>query len=345
MINTSEYRDRSLPWIFCGILLLHIILIGWGVMTNRWVVPKNSTEPRRLVVQTINLSPPPAKVAVIEEQVAVAPPTPSKEAAPIVREDQNKPEPKPEAKKAEQKPVPKQAPKVEPKKVESVPAKAKAPPKSKPPAAKAKPSPKPAPAKAPPKKAAQAPPPPKAVKPSAPVAAPVEDPKVVAAAKAERELAEKVAAEKQVEKARQQKLLVEAQERIAKIGRTSDKLTADKGGKAAAPAVPGALTTLNIDALPSNSGTPLTDRERGYRDELAGRLKLQLKLPEYGEVKIKLTLERSGRVVSVVVVSAESQANRKHIEKMLPGLVFPAFGANFGSDPQYTFVITLSNEL
>jgi colicin import membrane protein len=155
---------------------------------------------------------------------------------------------------------------------------------------------------------------------------------------------EKEAAQKQ-ERQRQQKLIAEAQESIAKIGAVRDTVTPGKGGSPSLTAVSSIPISLHIDAMPAVAGAPeLSFKEVAYRDELAGRLKLFLKLPEYGDVKVKLTLERSGKVVKVVVDSAESATNKKYIEKTLPTVSFPPFGSNFGSDAQYTFSITLSNE-
>lgn len=151
--------------------------------------------------------------------------------------------------------------------------------------------------------------------------------------------------EQKAAQARRQELLAQAQERIAKIGVSRDKLSPGKSPAMPVSAPPSAITTLHIDGLAGANAPVLSDREVRYRDELAGRLKLLLRLPEYGEVKIKLTLERSGKVAKVVVVSAESAINRKHIEKTLPSLTFPAFGINFTNAEQYTFVVTLSNEL
>ncbi len=109
-------------------------------------------------------------------------------------------------------------------------------------------------------------------------------------------------------------------------------------------AVPNAIMSLQIDDLPDHSGPKLNDQEMRYRDELVGRLKLQLRLPEVGDVKVKLTLERSGKVAKVVIVSAESAVNRKYLEKELPLITFQAFGS-FSSDAQYTFALTLSNDI
>lgn len=163
--------------------------------------------------------------------------------------------------------------------------------------------------------------------------------------KQEVETTKKKEAEQLAEQVRQQKLLADVQESIAKIGGNRDKVTPNKTGSRALAALPNAITSLQIDTLPAAKGGPsLSPREMTYRDELAGRLKLSLRLPEYGDVKVNVTLNREGKVVKLVIVNAESQANCKYIEKTLPGVSFPAFGNNFASAAEYTFSITLSNE-
>jgi len=72
---------------------------------------------------------------------------------------------------------------------------------------------------------------------------------------------------------------------------------------------------------------------------------LLLRLPDYGDVKVNLTLDRTGKVFKISVINAESVANRKYIEKALPEMSFPEFGTNFASAAEYTFAITLSNEI
>ena len=144
---------------------------------------------------------------------------------------------------------------------------------------------------------------------------------------------------------RRQTLLAQAQERIAKIPQGSDKLSTGKTPTQISQSEPRGVTSLQIDTLSEESGIRLGDHEVSYRDELANRLKLLLRLPEYGEVKVKLTIERSGKIAKVLIISSESSANRKYIEKTLPGLTFPQFGTRFGDVDQYTFSITLGNEL
>lgn len=171
-----------------------------------------------------------------------------------------------------------------------------------------------------------------------------EDLKKKQAEEAERQKLEAEAEKKKAELERQQKLLADAQEKMSKIGskRSPSNATATASSL---HSLPSAISDLHVEALPAAKGAPaLTSREATYRDELAGRLRLLLKLPEYGEVKISLTLNRSGGVDKVVILSAESSNNKKYIEKMLPTLQFPPFGNNFESLSQYTFNINLSNE-
>lgn len=128
---------------------------------------------------------------------------------------------------------------------------------------------------------------------------------------------------------KQKELLAKAQEKIAKIQSVKN--------------TPVKLPMPDLIAL--DAEPDLNDMVIGYRDELAGRLKLMLRLPEFGEVKIKLTLDKSGRVIKVIVISSESDLNRKYVENELPSLPLPAFGNNFNGMTEYTFPITLSNEI
>lgn len=132
---------------------------------------------------------------------------------------------------------------------------------------------------------------------------------------------------------KKKELLTKAQERIAKIQTTSDKISTGNDPK---------RSEKNFITLNEGGGG---ERENSYREEIASRLKLQLSLPEYGEVKIKLTLNRLGRVEKVTIVSSESSMNREFVEKMLPAMMFPAFGTNFEKAQTYTFTITLGNNL
>lgn len=162
----------------------------------------------------------------------------------------------------------------------------------------------------------------------------------------EKKSSEAIAASTKADKAKQQaakerqELLKQAQESINKLNKNIKNIEPSSAVIAASlPIKP--MGKLQAEA--ASSGNSSTE-EVGYVDELIGRLKILLKLPEYGNVKTMLTLNRSGDVVKVVVVSAESTTNKKYIEKTLPTLSFPAFGSNFSNEKQHTFQITLCND-
>ena len=94
---------------------------------------------------------------------------------------------------------------------------------------------------------------------------------------------------------------------------------------------PSQITTLTSQELIIDETEPMTAVQKSYYDELVSRLKLALKLPEYGDVKIKLTLSRQGKVTKVIITQAKSRKNREYIEKILVATSFPRFGDNFGS--------------
>lgn len=99
-----------------------------------------------------------------------------------------------------------------------------------------------------------------------------------------------------------------------------------------------------IESLRIDSPDIVCAEDKGYYGALAARLRAGLRLPELGEVRIRLTLNRAGRVVKVETLNAESEYNKQHVEKMLPKLQFPPFGKNFGNASQHTFTITLTND-
>lgn len=137
------------------------------------------------------------------------------------------------------------------------------------------------------------------------------------------------------------KLLASAEDSIAKIDKNRDKGKASTSKVGAV--IPGKIEALQIDAI-AIGGEVLTGTEATYRDELAMRLRRLMRLPEYGEVKLKLTLDRSGKVAKVAIISAQSALNRTYVESTLPTLKFTDFGKNFTGQNQFTFMINLTNE-
>lgn len=284
------------------------------------------------VVESVKL-PEPEPIAIAEPQPIVdevaPPPQPPEPIPQPVRE------PEPIAKKEEVKPAPVKKPIPIKKEVKKpAPAKKAAPiPKSKPkPPPKAKPQSKPKP-KSEPKPTPKKPQPAKKS-----VEQPKPKPKESAPAKP------KVDPQAEAAKAKKRDLLAKAQKSIAQIA-TSDTVASSSTTSAMSAAIPGRIDALQVETFPDSTEGALSPQEMSYYDELASRLKLLLRLPEFGEVKVKLTLERSGQFVKVSVVNALSQNNKKYVEKTLPTLKYPSFGNNFNGLAQYTFVIALSNEL
>jgi hypothetical protein len=100
-----------------------------------------------------------------------------------------------------------------------------------------------------------------------------------------------------------------------------------------APLLPQALTfseEANVEKLHHESPEVL----------LMGFLQGALHLPEVGEVKIQLTVEKDGTISKVVVVSAESQKNKLYLQEHLPLLRLPT-----PPDQKKTWTLTFYNEI
>lgn len=356
--------DETLPWVFLGVVALHG-LTAWFALTPSPTKPKSST-PQKVVVRTVQLQP---KLDTMDSgsSIPVAAEIP-KEIIPITAPQIEEPkqiamesppvEPKMEAPKEVVKEKTKAQPAPEPiKKVEAPkPETAKTPPKVSPKVQKPA-APVPAVKKEVPKTAVKkTPPPPPKPKPEvkkgptpAETAAKEADLKkqkeIEAKAKEaevarQKETAAKIAEAKIKQQAADEKL-ASSMKAFANLSQTRDKIDSSKVAKLDEAAIPRTLDSLQIEALPLGNNAPM---EISYRDELAYRLKRALKMPDHGQVKVKLTLERSGKVASVKVESSESPKNKQYVEKTLPTLIFPPFGDRFEGVSQYTFMITLNNE-
>lgn len=165
---------------------------------------------------------------------------------------------------------------------------------------------------------------------------------------AEKKRQQELAAAQEAARKREQALLNKAKENLAKMGETRDKInTSPSSLSLETTTLPKELGSLQVDALPigeMGSTGEWGTREISYSDEVASRLKLALRLPDYGAVKIELTLDRNGKVVKVATVQSESKKNKAYVESKVPTLLFPSFGQRFQGKSQNTFVITLQND-
>jgi outer membrane biosynthesis protein TonB len=123
-------------------------------------------------------------------------------------------------------------------------------------------------------------------------------------------------------------LLQELQESIAKIDQKRDKIVNGKK-----------LDTPKSPKFDSGS-RDVEVKDESFHESLIAHLHEALNLPEYGEVKIQLTLNPDGSVAKVAVLKSESEKNRGYLEKSLPHLQFPPLRGS-----QQTFTLTFCNEI
>lgn len=130
---------------------------------------------------------------------------------------------------------------------------------------------------------------------------------------------------------KRKELIAKAQESIAKITLPNGNITPHS-------------TSLAVPELKAVKPQELSADEANYQDELASRLKMLLRLPEEGIVKIQLTIDRKGKFIKMAMISSSSKANAAYVELEIPKLSFPSFGLQFKSHEQYTFPITLKSQ-
>lgn len=84
--------------------------------------------------------------------------------------------------------------------------------------------------------------------------------------------------------------------------------------------------------------------DSNYKEDLAQQMQLMMRLPEYGTVRVSLTLTSVGKVKQVDVLSAASEKNRLYVLQSLPELSFSPFGKYFAGEREHVFCLTLNNE-
>jgi hypothetical protein len=80
-----------------------------------------------------------------------------------------------------------------------------------------------------------------------------------------------------------------------------------------------------------------------YGEFLIGYLQTALDLPEYGEVRARLEIDRFGRLIDCEILEAKSHKNADFLKNQLPQLTFPCLN-DFGIvDATQQFTITFRN--
>lgn len=62
-----------------------------------------------------------------------------------------------------------------------------------------------------------------------------------------------------------------------------------------------------------------------YEERIASIMQHALKLPNYGEVKVTITLHCSGKVTDITVLCSQNNENKSYLLESIPTLSFPPF--------------------
>lgn len=88
---------------------------------------------------------------------------------------------------------------------------------------------------------------------------------------------------------------------------------------------------------------PESSADPTYGDFLIAYLQNALDLPEYGEVRAKVEIDRFGRLIDCEILEAKNVKNAEFLKNQLPNLTFPCLN-DFGIlDTTQTFTITFLN--
>ncbi|MBM3208611.1 MAG: hypothetical protein FJZ57_08475 [Chlamydiae bacterium] len=135
-------------------------------------------------------------------------------------------------------------------------------------------------------------------------------------------------------------LLNELEKKIANLDSVKDH-----SSKKTHITVPDRIDPSTITKYSSSDSFDFMDSTESYAEYLAIFLKQELKLPDFGEVKVEITLNKDGTVEKCLVLNSESIKNRKYLEERLPKLTFPNFKTNKTSKEKQHFVLTFCNEM
>lgn len=100
--------------------------------------------------------------------------------------------------------------------------------------------------------------------------------------------------------------------------------------------IPKPISFLSIEN--SNLSHTQSLEQMNYSSLLVQFLEDRLILPEKGEVKLQLSLNKEGKVVSIDILKAESVKNREYLKNTLPQLSFPCFNTSV-SEMQCSYTI------
>lgn len=127
-----------------------------------------------------------------------------------------------------------------------------------------------------------------------------------------------------------------------KTKRSGKKRPPLKKGKKIAPLPP--TTQVIAPPKPLQKLQVNKEMEEKYASQIIQKMQQSLSLPEYGEVKLSLTVHKSGEVRGIEILTSQSDANREYLETHLKTLAFPKLEGGLRSET-HTFLISFCNAL
>lgn len=129
-------------------------------------------------------------------------------------------------------------------------------------------------------------------------------------------------------------ILKQLEESIAKIEQKDDKQCKSS-----------TIVTASLSSKVAVASAQEEPALSSYTASLVKELTQSLQLPEYGEVKIKIIVSPAGRIIELLVLQAESKANKLYLEKCLPNIVLPKYNEKVTLNNEQTFTLTFCNAL
>ncbi len=137
-------------------------------------------------------------------------------------------------------------------------------------------------------------------------------------------------------------LAKELEESIAKIDEKRDNFSSKARSANANKAPPAPMTRLSsLDSMPLVA-TASSDE---IRELLVQELREVLHLPDFGEVKVRLSFRVDGSIAEVKVLKADSKKNKEYLERELPRHGFPFIADLRLTEKERSFVISFCNEI
>lgn len=141
------------------------------------------------------------------------------------------------------------------------------------------------------------------------------------------------------------------QEKLASLKESQSKMqaiTSEKSVALSSSSLPKQIATLHSDTVTIEEIGRLPTwgaKESTYHDKIVEFLRKNLKLQEKGAVKLRVTINRSGKITAQAVIRSDSRKNQEFVLKALSSLSFPPFEEEqFKGATDYTVMITLDNE-